>query len=63
MAGRILRKSRSNRMISGVVAGISEYFGIDPTVGRIIFVLVSVLSVAFPGILVYIICMFVMPEE
>lgn len=63
MAGRTLRKSRSNRMIAGVVAGISEYLGIDPTIGRIVFVLVSVLSVAFPGILVYIICMFVMPEE
>ena len=63
MAGRVLRKSRSNRMISGVVAGFSEYLGIDPTLGRVIFVLVSVLSAAFPGILVYIICMFIMPEE
>jgi phage shock protein C len=62
MAGRILRKSRSNRMIAGVVAGISEYLGIDPTVGRIAYVLLTVASFG-TGILVYVICMFVMPND
>ena len=63
MAGRALRRSRHNRMLAGVVGGMSEYLGIDPTMGRVIYVVVSLLSAAFPGILVYIICMFVIPEE
>lgn len=50
-------------MIAGVVGGFARYLGIDPTLARIIYVLVSILSVAFPGILVYIICWLVMPEE
>ena len=41
--------------------GIAEYFDLDPTVVRVAYVLISVVSVAFPGILAYIILMFVMP--
>ena len=51
---RPLRRSR-DAMIGGVCAGIAEYFGWpSPTGCRIVYVLVSLLSVAFPGILVYI---------
>lgn len=63
MTKRPLRRSRTNRMIAGVVGGLSEYLGIDPTLGRVIYVLVSIGSAAFPGILVYIICWLVIPEE
>ena len=55
-----LRKSR-DRIIAGVCGGIAEWLGWDPTVVRIVYVLVSILSVAFPGILVYLILWFVMP--
>jgi phage shock protein C len=57
-----LRRSRSDRMIAGVVGGLARYFGIDPTVARVIYVVGSVLSVAFPGILVYVILWAVVPE-
>ena len=60
---RPLMRSRRNRMIAGVVAGLADYLGMDPTLARIIYVVVSVLSVAFPGILVYVICWILMPEE
>jgi phage shock protein C len=50
-------------MIAGICGGIAEYFGMDPTVVRILYVLVSVLSVAFPGILVYIIMWIIVPES
>lgn len=49
-------------MIAGVCAGIAEYFGWDTTLFRSVFVLVSILSVAFPGILVYLVLWVVMPR-
>ena len=52
----------SNKMIAGVCAGIAEYFGWDVTLFRIVFVLASILSVAFPGILVYVVLWVVMPQ-
>jgi len=55
-----LKKSR-DKMIAGVCGGIAEWQGWDPTLVRIVYVLVSVLSAAFPGILVYIILMIIMP--
>lgn len=60
---RRLRRSRHNRMIAGVVGGMAEYIGMDPTLARVLYVVISILSAAFPGILVYVICMFVIPEE
>lgn len=60
---RTLRRSRRDRMIAGVVGGLADYFGLDPTLARIMYVLVSVLSVAFPGILVYILLWILIPQE
>jgi phage shock protein C len=58
---RRLTRSRRHKMIAGVCGGIAEYFDLDPTVVRVAYVLVSIISVAFPGILAYIVLMFVMP--
>lgn len=60
-ASRPLRRSRHDRWIGGVVGGLAEFFGLDPTLARIIYVLVSIVSVAFPGILVYIILWILIP--
>ena len=56
-----LTRSRQHKMIAGVCGGLAEYFELDPTVVRVAYVLISIVSVAFPGILAYIILMFVMP--
>jgi phage shock protein C len=56
-----LKKSH-DKMIAGVCGGIAEWLGWDPTIVRIVYVLVSIFSAAFPGILVYIILMLVMPS-
>ncbi len=57
------RLTRSeNKMIAGVCAGIAEYFGWEVTLFRVVFVVVSILSVAFPGILVYLVLWVVMPK-
>lgn len=57
-----LTRSRRYCMIAGVCGGIAEWLGWDPTVVRILYVLVSILSVAFPGILVYLVLWVVMPK-
>jgi phage shock protein C len=59
---RSLRRSRSNRMVAGVIAGIANYMGIDVTLARVIYVVVSALSAAFPGLLVYVLLWLVIPE-
>lgn len=62
-SGKPLRRSRRNRMIGGVVAGLAEHFGLDITLARVIYVLISIFSAAFPGILVYIILWVLIPSE
>lgn len=56
-------RSRKHHMIAGVVGGIAEYFDKDPTLLRILYVLASILSVAFPGLLVYILLWIIIPEQ
>jgi phage shock protein C len=54
-------KRSSNKMIAGVCGGLADYFNWDPTIVRVGYVLLSLISAAFPGILVYIILWIVMP--
>lgn len=56
-----LRKSK-DKIISGVCGGFAEYLGLDPTLVRIGYAFLSIFSAGFPGILLYIICMIVMPK-
>jgi phage shock protein C len=58
-----LHRSRSNRMIAGVCGGLAEWLGWDPTLVRILYIVVSVVSAAFPGLLVYLVLWLVMPER
>ena len=58
-----LQRSRTNRMIGGVCGGIAEWLGWDPTLVRLLYVLVSVLSAAFPGVLIYLLLWVLMPER
>ncbi len=62
MQTRQLRRSRTNRRIAGVCGGLGAYFGINPTLIRILFVLLGLPGGA-PGILIYIILWLAMPEE
>jgi phage shock protein C len=60
--GQLVR-SRNDRMLAGVCGGLARWLGWDPTAMRILYVLLSFFSAAFPGIIVYIILAFVMPLE
>jgi phage shock protein C len=58
-----LYRSRRNSMIAGVCGGIAEWLGWSPSWVRLLYVVISILSVAFPGIIVYIILWVVMPKS
>jgi phage shock protein C len=58
---RRLTRSNRNKVIAGVCGGLAEYLDMDPTLVRVLYVLISIVSAAFPGILAYVILMFVMP--
>ncbi len=52
-----------DKMVGGVLAGFSDYINADPTLIRVIYVLLSIFSAAFPGLVVYIIFWAVTPER
>lgn len=56
-------RSRNDRMIAGVCGGFAKALGWNSTSVRILYVIASILSVAFPGTIVYIILWAVMPDE
>ena len=58
-----LSRSRDDRVLAGVVGGIARRFGWNSTLLRVIYVLASAISIAFPGILVYLVLWLLMPEE
>lgn len=62
MEEKRLLKSTDNRMICGVCGGIGEYFRIDPTIIRLIWVILSFCSIG-SGIIVYILAAVIMPEN
>ena len=57
-----LRRSRTNKMIAGVCGGLAEWLDWDPTVVRLAYILLSIVSAAFPGILVYLVLWLVTPQ-
>jgi phage shock protein C len=56
-----LRRSRSDRMVAGVCAGLAEYFSVDPVLVRLVFVLLALAG--GPGVLLYIVLWIIMPED
>lgn len=58
-----LVKSRTNRMVDGVLGGIGEYLQVDPVLVRIIFLLFAFLTTFGPAIIIYIIAMFIIPSS
>ena len=62
-ATRTLARTRNDRVLAGVVGGIAVRFGWNPTLLRVVYVLISALSAGFPGILVYLALWLLIPEE
>ena len=59
---RRLYKSRRDRRLFGVLGGIAEYFGLDPSLVRIGYVLITVFTVGLPGILLYFLMAVIIPR-
>ena len=57
-----LKRDKRNGMFGGVCAGLARRFGWSVTGTRVVYVLISVLSAAFPGIIVYLVLWLVLPE-
>lgn len=58
-----LYRSRRNRIVAGILGGLGDYLNIDPTVLRVIFIILLVATAFFPCIIGYFIAYFVIPEE
>jgi phage shock protein C len=56
-----LHRSRTNRVLGGVCGGLARWLGWEPTLTRVLYVLLSIFSAGFPGTLVYIILWLAMP--
>jgi len=58
-----LYRSKKNKVFAGICGGVGEYFNIDPVLIRLIWVLVVIFTGFFPGVLAYIIAIFIVPEK
>ncbi len=63
METKKLYRSKTNRIFAGICGGLGEYMNIDPVLIRLIWLLVVVFTGIFPGVLVYIIAIFIIPEK
>lgn len=60
MAKKLTRST--NKMIGGVCAGLAEYFDLDVTLIRVLYLILTLFSAAFPGVILYIILLLIIPE-
>ena len=58
-----LYRSRKNKFIAGVLAGIAEFFKIDPTIVRLLFIVIMIITGFAPMIFVYIVAWIIVPEK
>lgn len=58
-----LYRSSTNKVFGGILGGLGDYFDIDPVLFRVIWVFILVFTGVFPGLLVYIVALFVIPVQ
>lgn len=63
MTVKRLYRSEKNKVFAGVVGGVGEYFNVDPVVLRLLWMLIVIFTAVFPGIIAYIIAIFIVPEK
>ena len=58
-----LYRSKNNRIFAGIIGGVGEYFDVDPSALRLLWIFILVFTGFIPGIIAYIIAMFVIPKQ
>ena len=58
-----LTRPRQGRKMAGVCAGLANYLGLDPTIVRVIYAILSLCTAIITGLIVYLILMLVIPED
>tara|TARA_Y100000310_G_C20489182_1_gene718322 strand:- start:362 stop:559 length:198 start_codon:yes stop_codon:yes gene_type:complete len=56
-------KSKKNKIFAGVIGGVGEYFDIDPVILRLAWLLVVLFTGLIPGIIIYILSIFIVPHK
>ncbi|MBR5332315.1 MAG: PspC domain-containing protein [Muribaculaceae bacterium] len=62
MSEKNLRRTTDDKMIGGVCGGVAKYFGLDSTLVRIAYAILTICT-AFSGVLVYLVLLLIMPED
>ncbi len=62
-ATKLLKRSSTNKTISGVCGGVGEYFDIDPVVIRVVFVILTLFTGIIPGVIAYFLFAAIIPES
>lgn len=63
MSDKQLVRVNQNRMLFGVASGVAQYFNVDPTIVRVLFVVFTLMTSVAPGIVAYLILLLLMPED
>lgn len=58
-----LYRSRTDKVIAGVVGGLAEYFAVDATALRLLVIFITIATGVFPGVITYILAIFIMPQQ
>ncbi|HXD47756.1 MAG TPA: PspC domain-containing protein [Gemmatimonadaceae bacterium] len=59
----VLRRDTVDGTLAGVLTGVANYFGLDPFKVKLSYILLSILSGGFPGLLLYLLGWYTIPEE
>lgn len=63
MTHKRLYRSQKNRIFAGICGGLGEYFNVDPVALRLVWLLIVIFSGIFPGVIAYILAIFIIPPE
>lgn len=58
-----LYRSTDDRFFGGVLGGLAEYFGVDSALVRVVWIVFLILTGLFPGLLIYIVAVFMIPQD